>query len=263
MFIAKKALKVYDNEVLTYNNYILMTVIILTICAFFTSIISALIGMGGGILLLSVMTFFFPMSTIIPIHGLVQLTSNTSRLFIMRDHIKAKFALYFLCGLPFGSLLAVYILKNFVTNHHALIFVLALIIYSLFKPKKLPHIEIKNLAWILVGFIAGILAIIVGTMGPFIAVFFVRDDLSKEEIIATKASLQMLGHLIKIPAFFYLSFSYSHYFNLIICMGIAALIGTKVGSIFLYKVKNNLFKKLYKFVLGLSGIRILFKIFGI
>lgn len=238
-----------------------MTLAILAISTLCTSVISAIIGMGGGILLLSVMTFFMPMSVIIPIHGLVQLISNFSRLVILRKNIIYSYTAYFLLGLPFGVLLAVYFLKIYLNEYHALSVVLFLIIYSVFKPKKMPHFKLKRFGWTLLGVATGVLAIIAGAVGPLIAPFFIRDDLKKEEIVATKASFQMFAHLMKIPAFFYLSFEYSKYLNEIILLGILAIIGTRIGTYILHKVDNELFKKMYKFVIGLSGIRIAFKLF--
>ena len=238
-----------------------MVSLILAFATFITSIISAIIGMGGGILLLSVMTFFMPMSMIIPIHGLVQLISNSSRLIILRKNIKLQFTAYFLIGLPFGVALATYILKNYFTDKHALIVVISLIIYSIFKPKKMPHLKLERFGWTGLGFCVGILAIIAGAVGPMIAPFFIRDDLKKEEIVATKASLQMFAHFMKIPAFFYLDFDYQSHLDLIILLGVIAIIGTKVGTLILPKVDNQLFRKLFKFVLGLSGIKIIFEIF--
>lgn len=238
-----------------------MTTAILAISTLCTAIISAIIGMGGGVLLLSVMTFFMPMSVIIPVHGLVQLISNLSRLVILRKDIIYSYTYYFLIGLPIGVILAVYILKNYLNDYHALSVVLLLIIYSLFKPKKMPHFHLQRWGWTLLGLATGILAIIAGAVGPMIAPFFIRDDLKKEEIIATKASFQMFAHFMKIPAFFYMSFNYEDYSHLIVIMGIMAVVGTKIGTNILGKVDNDLFKKLYKLVIGLSGIRIFFKIF--
>ena len=44
--------------------------------------VSAVLGMAGGILLLAVMLLFLEPAVAIPIHALVQLTSNSSRTLI-------------------------------------------------------------------------------------------------------------------------------------------------------------------------------------
>ena len=52
----------------------------LALAALITSILSAIIGMGGGILLLAVMLSLLEHGEVIPAHGAVQLVSNGTRL---------------------------------------------------------------------------------------------------------------------------------------------------------------------------------------
>lgn len=84
--------------------------VLLSISAFFTGIISAITGMGGGILLLTIMTFFYPISAIIPIHGAVQFASNFSRTYFLRKHVILKFFIPYVFGAPLGAAIAAYAL---------------------------------------------------------------------------------------------------------------------------------------------------------
>lgn len=234
--------------------------VFLIIISFFTSIISGIIGMGGGILLLSMMTFFMPITMAIPIHGIVQLVSNSSRVFYLRNYVKWKFYKYYIIGLPFGATVSTFLLMKLLERQHIYILLLALISYAVFKPKTLPDLKLKPSLWIFIGISTGISAVLVGAVGPLIAPFFLRDDFEKEQIIGTKAIMQMSAHLIKIPAFLFLNFSYSEHIPLTFMMGISAVIGTKVGINILDKVNNELFKKLYKIFLAIAGFRILYKL---
>ena len=56
-----------------------MTELILISVAFFTSGLTAITGIGGGVLLLSVMVQFMTPAVAVPVHGVVQLASNASR----------------------------------------------------------------------------------------------------------------------------------------------------------------------------------------
>ena len=49
------------------------------LAAFATSILSAVVGMAGGITLLAVMLLFLEPLAAIPLHGVIQLVSNSSR----------------------------------------------------------------------------------------------------------------------------------------------------------------------------------------
>ena len=54
--------------------------IILIIVAFITSIISAIIGMGGGVTLLGIMAIIIPEGhMVVALHGIIQLVSNITR----------------------------------------------------------------------------------------------------------------------------------------------------------------------------------------
>lgn len=233
---------------------------LLAFFAILTSIISGVIGMGGGILLLSAMSFFMPIKLAIPIHGLVQLVSNSSRVYFLKDHIKWSFFKFYILGLPLGAIISTLLLKELIEASHIYVLLVILITYSVFKPKKMPQLKLKPKMWFVIGLGTGCCAILVGAVGPLIAPFFLRDDISKEEIISTKAMMQTSAHLIKIPAFLYLSFNYFEHSLLILLMSFAAIIGTKLGVTVLTKVDQKVFKILYKSFLGLAGLRILFKL---
>lgn len=215
--------------------------------------------MGGGILLLSAMTFFMPIQVIIPIHGLIQLISNSTRLLYLKEHIKWRFFFFFIIGLPFGAGLAAWLLKGVVSESLPYLVITILIFYAVFKPKKMPHWEITGWGWTIVGFFTGITGILAGAVGPLIAPFFIRNDLKKEEIVATKASLQMITHFSKIPVFLSLGFKFEDYSYAIGLMAVAAILGTKYGVRILSGVQESTFKMLYKGVLLISGLRLGYK----
>ena len=64
---------------------------ILLIASFLTSSISAVLGMGGGIILLGIMSIIIPEGyMVIALHGVIQLISNSTRTFVFRNHIKKR-----------------------------------------------------------------------------------------------------------------------------------------------------------------------------
>lgn len=237
-----------------------LVITILFISTSLAAIISAVSGMGGGIVLLSIMTVFLPMKLIVPIHGMIQLFSNSARTWFLRHSVIKKIFCWFLVGLPFGTLLSIKIIKTIENQEVFLVLIAVLIFYSVFKPKKLPELKIPYWAFSFIGFIVGFLGPLIGATGPMIAPFFIRDDFSKEQIIATKSSVQILGHLIKIPTFIYLGFNYQEHSYLIAILVVAALIGTKFGVKILGSVKDNHFRIIFKSALFLAGIRILYKV---
>ena len=234
---------------------------ILFLAALGTSIISAITGMGGGVLLYSAMTFFMELDVLIPIHGLVQLGSNASRLYYLRKHIIYKMVVFFALGAFLGAGGATW-LKTILSipSEYPIAIVILLIIYVLFKPKKLPSIRIAFENYFFVGVAAGFLGIFIGTVGPFIAVFFVRDDLTKEEIISNKAFLQGIVHIMKIPAFLYLGFNFLSILPLTALMVAAALLGSKLGVICLKRINQKAFLILFKVCLFVAACHLTYKI---
>ena len=233
--------------------------VILGVSAVITSIISAVIGMAGGIVLLSIMTLFLPFNVLIPIHGVVQLISNGTRTWFLRANIHWRLFRWFCLGLPFGAFLSIKVIKSLDSNTVPLLLIAALILYAVFKPKKLPHLSIPFPCFALIGFGVGFLGPLVGATGPFIAPFFLRDDFKKEQIIASKSSVQVMGHLIKLPAFFYLGFDYIHHIIPITGLTICAVLGTKLGVLLLHKVDEKMFRIIFKTALVGAGLRIIYK----
>lgn len=234
--------------------------IFLFFASLITATISSITGMAGGVVLLSLMTLTLPVKVIIPIHGLVQLFSNALRVYYLKKSIRLDFIKFYILGLPIGATLSVLFLRDTMNETWLLIMLAILISYSIFKPKKLPMLKIRKSSWSFVGLITGVLAILVGSVGPFLAAFYVRDDLKKEEIVATKASMQFLAHIIKIPSFLLIGFNYIDHVSLTSIMIIGALIGTKMGVVALKRIDNRIFSFLFKFFLFIALIRIVFKI---
>ena len=62
--------------------------LILILAAFLTSMLSAIIGMGGGITLLGIMAIIIPEGyMVVALHGIIQLVSNVTRTGVYRTHL--------------------------------------------------------------------------------------------------------------------------------------------------------------------------------
>ena len=232
---------------------------LLIISATVTSVISAVAGMGGGVVLLSIMTFFLGIEVIVPIHGIVQLASNSTRTFSLLSNVKRNIFFPAVLTMPIGTYLSVQLIQS-IQNREVLYFLIAgIIFYTLFKPKKMPSLQIPPWSFSILGFVAGFLNPLIGATGPLLAPFYLRDDLKKEEIIATKAAVQTFGHLIKIPAFLFLGFEYSKYALLILLMVIAVIFGTRFGIKILKGIDEKTFRLVFRGALFIAATRVLYK----
>ena len=186
-----------------------MDIIVLIFAAFITSSISAVLGMGGGIILLGIMAIIIPEGyKVIALHGMVQLFSNSTRTYVFRQYIKKNLIKQFFSGALIGVTISIIIIimlihyfdvgsANQIKVEFLKPFIGLFIVWYLFL--KGPKKERKINSFIPVGLIAGISSIFIGAVGPLIAPFFLRKDLNKEHIIANKAASQMITHFTKIP----------------------------------------------------------------
>ena len=69
----------------------------------FTSLLTAAVGIGGGLLMLAAMTFVVPVEALIPVHGVVQLGSNLGRSFILARSAVPRLLVPFAVGAAVGA----------------------------------------------------------------------------------------------------------------------------------------------------------------
>tara|TARA_B100001142_G_scaffold70355_1_gene70666 strand:- start:5694 stop:6440 length:747 start_codon:yes stop_codon:yes gene_type:complete len=245
-----------------------MDIIILILAAFITSSISAVLGMGGGIILLGIMAIIIPEGyKVIALHGMVQLFSNSTRTYVFRQYIKKNLIKQFFSGALIGVLLSIIIIimlinyfnvgsANEIKVEVLKPFIGFFIVWYLFL--KGPKKERKINSFIPVGLIAGLSSIFIGAVGPLIAPFFLRKDLNKEHIIANKAASQMITHFTKIPLFIYFfNMNYKSELNVLLPLIIAVYLGTNFGKKILSFIPEKLFKKLFKITLFIIAIRLI------
>ena len=88
-----------------------MESIILILAAFITSSISAVLGMGGGIILLGIMAIIIPKGYIVvALHGIIQLVSNVTRFYVFRTHLKKEIIKQYFPGALLGLLISSFII---------------------------------------------------------------------------------------------------------------------------------------------------------
>ena len=242
--------------------------IILVLSAFITSSISAVIGMGGGIILLGIMAIIIPEGyMVIALHGMIQLFSNSTRSFVFRNHIKWTIIKDFFIGASIGLLLSgliiLVLIQGFqVQSANEIKFDILkpligiFIIWYLFFKNSKKEKPIKSFFW--VGGVSGISSIFIGATGPLIAPFFLNYKLTKENIIANKAACQVISHLGKIPLFIYFfNVNYINESQVLLPLIIAVFLGTNFGKHILQFIPEALFKKLFRYALLIIAIKLI------
>ena len=233
---------------------------ILIVAAFATSVLSAILGMAGGIVLLSIMVLFFEPVAAIALHGLIQLVSNTSRAVIQRQHVEWSYTWRFaLLLLPLG-LLAVQ-LAYALPSHLSRVLIGVFVLLATWRPSWLllgthPDEILPGRRFVLLGGVVGFLGPLVGATGPLAAAFFLNLGLSRRGIVGTKAATQTLGHISKTIVFGVAGFAFRDYVAVLLAMWAAVVCGTWLGSRLLERVNEQTFQWLYRGTLTLVALRL-------
>ncbi|MBW2312642.1 MAG: sulfite exporter TauE/SafE family protein [Deltaproteobacteria bacterium] len=234
---------------------------LLTAVALATSMLSAIVGMAGGITLLSVMLLYLDPLVAIPIHGVVQLVSNGSRAWVQRRHVERGIALRYgvlLLPMGFAGLGLAQSLPPDVTRVAIGVFVLL----ATWAPGLLllgshPEATDRNRRFFFLGGVVGFINVTIGATGPLIAPFFLNLGLSRQALVGTKATCQMLGHLAKLVVFGVVGFAFGAWALVLGLLCVAVVVGTWLGSRLLERVNEQTFIRLYKTVLTLVAIRLI------
>ncbi len=225
--------------------------------SFFTSLLTAAVGIGGGMLLLAVMAQILPVLAIIPVHGVVQLGSNAGRAHILRPNIDGRILLYFSVGSLVGALVGGNIVVTLPVIYLQLILA-GFILFSTWGPKPSAKTSGKN-GLMIGGFLSTLLTMFVGATGPFVAVMLKRLRLDKTPQVATMAACMSIQHALKFLVFVMLGFSFAPYAILIIVMIIVGFLGTLVGRRLLDALSEEVFSNMLKWALTFLALRLLWK----
>ncbi len=227
--------------------------------SFFTAFLSGVAGMAGGMILMGVMAWILPLQAAMILHGSTQLVSNGWRAFIHRKHImRGTLGLYI-----FGLLTSLFIFQlfQFTVERSTTFIVLGLLPVLTYLPKSIFHVDIlkKSHAYVC-GMIVTCLQLTAGVSGGALDVFFLNKELTRHQVVATKAVTQALGHMTKL---YYFGFALKNTGDfdvstipplLIAGLIIMTVVGTTLSKKTLAKIKDHHFYHGTRILITLIGI---------
>jgi uncharacterized protein len=231
-----------------------------------TSIISGIFGMAGGIIFMGVLAALVPVAMAMIIHGAVQMVSNGYRAFLWRKHIDwTVFRRYAL-----GSLAAVCLLfaLSWRPDKQMVYLLLGLTTLLVWLPKRVVDLDIqKRFQAEGAGFVVQALNTVAGVAGPLLDLFFVRTDMTRHAIVATKAVTQVLAHFVKIvfwsvPVIMAAGWGAMPPAWLIIAAVPLSMLGTTLGGKVLERMTDVNFKRGMKYLVTAIGAVMLMKAAG-
>lgn len=226
----------------------------LVVLSFVTSLITATLSLGGGMLMLAVLALVFPPAVVVPVHGLVQLGSNAGRALVQHRYVQWQLVLWFGLGTLVGSFLG----ARFAVALPEALFQAVIgvfIIFNAWAPQ--PRVSGRGpLGNFVGGVVISALGMVIGATGPLVA-NFMRGLSDRHELVATHAALMTWSNSAKVGAFALFGFAFGAYLPLAAAMIATGFLGTYMGSQALARVPETVFRVGFKLVLTLAALQIL------
>lgn len=220
----------------------------------FTSMLTAAAGIGGGMLMLAALAQVLPVNAIIPIHGLVQLGSNTGRALVLLKHVRWDYFLWFALGSVLGAVIGGQLVITLPIKLLQLLLG-GFILFTVWGP-TLSNTRSGKPTLLISGLISTCLTMFIGATGPFVITMLRGFNLPREALVASGATFLVLQHGLKVLTFGLLGFAFHHYIPLITLMVASGFVGTLMGRRMLFKIDEALFQKALNLILTVLAVRL-------
>lgn len=219
-----------------------------------TSLLSGIFGMAGGLILLWCLLLVFPAGSAMAVHGVIQLTSNASRAWLSRRFIVWRVVA--LMALGVASAAGLLLVFDYAPNATTVSLLLGLLPVLVWMPKRWFSLNANRASHAFAcGLASGGLTIAAGVSGPLIDIFFVRSDMDRRQVVATKAMIQVVAHSIKI--LFYLGAALSlsaGEWGIVLLAAPFALLGTRAGTFILHRLTDANFRTWTRWIVTAIGV---------
>lgn len=170
------------------------------VMAFVTATLSGVFGMAGGLILMGALAFVLPVQAAFVTHGLLQLVANGWRAVLHRKFVRWDIVGWYALASFVAGLVVAWL--SFTPSKPLLFLLLGLVPGLTWLPQRWINLDAARPAQ---AFVSGLsvtgLNLTAGVAGPLLDIFFVRTELTRHAIVATKAATQVFAHLAKIVVY--------------------------------------------------------------
>lgn len=158
---------------------------LLALVSFCTSFVAAVLGLGGGMLLIAILPQFLLANAVVPIHSVTQISSNASRAFFAKESICWQLLTPFIIGSLIGTVLFGLVVAYLPIDLVPLL-IATYILLNIWSDSFKQFIA-KFESLYIVGFLQTGLGMLVGATGPLTLTILTKTLADKEQVIATSA----------------------------------------------------------------------------
>jgi uncharacterized membrane protein YfcA len=233
----------------------------LVAAAFLTAAISGVFGMAGGLMLKGAIALVLPVSATFVTHGILQLVANGWRAILHRKFVAWRIVGVYALGSAAAATVMAFIAVE--PTKATLYLLMGAVTGLLWIPRSWLQLDAAKPSQ---AFLSGVsvtgLNLTAGVAGPLLDIFFVRTELTRHQIVATKAATQVFAHLAKIIVYGAPLIALHgkglppwQVFALAIPLSMA---GTALGGLILARMDDTNFKRLSRLIVTATGLVYLF-----
>jgi uncharacterized protein len=220
----------------------LFSLAVIGVTIVFSSFVSGVFGMAGGMVLLGVLLVYFDVTTAMVLFSIIQFACNALRAFQWRQFV--LWPIFFRYVLGAAAAFAVMRIVAFVPDKALVYLGLGLMPFMV---EVLPAAWRPNIEWRGVPLITGVLTTIVqfmaGVGGVFLDLFFQKSKLDRKTTNATKAVTQTFSHVLR--AAYFASLNGVGDLNLWMCLPaiLLAIAGTSLAPFVIERMTDHGFRQ--------------------
>jgi len=229
----------------------------MALAAIFTSAFAGAAGLGGGLMLLSMLPAFLPSSALIPLHAVSQWFSNASRLGMKYREVDTSLIKPLFIGAIGGAMVGALLYRSFPLE--ILPPVLGLwILWLTWGPK--PRFSIpQRFTFTFLGFYQSALSMALGATGPLGTALLMRHTQDREYVVINTALYMSISHTCRVTAFIVLGFSFTEWWRELTVLILGALVGTYIGTAIRPLINQAFAVKLLKGILTMLALNLVSK----
>jgi len=218
------------------------------------SIIAAVAGFGGSVILLPLVVHLFGIKAAVPILTVAELLGNASRAWFGRRSIDWEVVIYFSMGCIPSAIIGAVMFGSIHASWLKTGLGVFLILTLIYRHSGLKPVNMRLVHFTLLGAVFGWLSAVVGTVGPMVAPFFLDYGLVGSAYIASEAMTAVVMHITK-------GIVYSKYallgwdtFAIGLAMGLVMVFGSFAGKKIVDRLPRIWFTRIVEAVVLISGI---------
>jgi uncharacterized membrane protein YfcA len=218
------------------------------------SIIAAVAGFGGSVILLPLVVHLFGIKAAVPILTVAQLLGNASRAWFGRVDIDWKVVWYFSLGCIPSAIVGAIMFDTMKADWLKTGLGIFLILTLIYRHSGLKTANMRLPHFIILGAVFGWLSAVVGTVGPLVAPFFLDYGLAGSAYIASEAMTAVIMHITKGIVYSKYALLDWHTFTIGLAMGLVMVFGSFTGKKIVDRLPRVWFTRIVEAVVLLTGI---------